>query len=129
MADLTFQAGSILVECGTNLPSAMSLDNSAFSQTWGVAPEVHGVGLETQLTNAGWTLFYMAGAIHKRGFGFNEEARVRAAVASVIADVHAGKCNCVEITSLVNKSFLGIPYVGITAHARHIQDGLQFRGR
>jgi hypothetical protein len=70
----------------------------------------------------------MAGSVKKHAFGMDEEARVRTAVGRVIKDVQAQKCNCVEITHVATKSFLGLPYVSITAHARHIQGGTQFNG-
>jgi hypothetical protein len=126
---MTFQSGAILVEDGTTLPGDMSLQSSPFSPSWRSVPDVDSEGLDAQLGKAGWTLFYMAGAIHKHAFGFDEDKRVRAAVSRVIRDVQSEKCNCLEITGLTTKAFLGIPYVSVTAHARHIQDGTQFRGR
>ena len=129
MAVLALQPGAILVEDGTILPGAMSLERSAFSQTWRSVPNLDRIGLEAEIAKAGWTFFYMAGVVKRHAFGWSEEKRVRAAVARVIKDVQSQKCNCLEITHLVTKSFLGIPYVSITAHARHIQKGCQFRGR
>jgi hypothetical protein len=126
---MAFQPGAILVEDGTNLPDAMSLQPSAFSHSWRSVPDAGGVGLDAQLGKAGWTFFYMAGAIRKHAFGFDEDKRMRTAVSRVIQDVQSEKCNCLEITGVTTKAFLGIPYVSITAHARHIQDGTQFRGR
>lgn len=126
---MAFQAGAILVEDGTILPGGLSLERSTFSQKWRSVPNLDRIGLEAQLAQAGWTFFYMAGAVKQCAFGFDEEKRVRAAVGRVIADVQSQRCNCLEITELATKGFLGIPYVSITAHARHIQDGSQFRGR
>ena len=129
MAVLAFQPGAILVEDGTILPGAMSLERSALSQTWRSVPNLDRIGLEAQIAKAGWTFFYMAGVVKRHAFGWGEEKRVRAAVARIIKDVQSQECNCLEITHLATKSFLGIPYVSITAHARHIQDGYQFCGR
>lgn len=129
MAELTFQDGAILVEGGTTLPGAISLRPGAFAGDWSSIPGLDSKGLETQLTAAGWTFFYMAGVVRKHAFGFDEKKRVRAAVGRVIQDVRSQHCNCLELTHLATSSILGIPYVSITAHARHIQDGCQFRGR
>jgi len=116
--------GAILIEDGTILPGEVSLQQSAYSNTWKSAP-----GLDARLAKSGWTFFYMAGTIQKHAFGFDEGKRVHSAVARVIKDVQSERCNCVEITDLTTKSFLGIPYVSVTAHARHVQDGSRFRGR
>lgn len=129
MAIPSLQPGTILVEAGTSLPDAMCLQQGAPSGTWRPVSNPDGVGLQARLTTAGWTLFYMAGAIHRRAFGFDEAQRVNAAVAGIISDVRHQNCNSLEITHVATKAFLGIPYVSITAHARHIQDGCQFRGR
>jgi hypothetical protein len=128
MAAQSFQPGAILVESGTILPAAMLLEPDTLLCTWRSVSDPEHVGLPAQLTKAGWTLFFMTGAIHKWAFGFDETKRVHAAVGRIIKDVQDQKCNCLEITHLVTKAFLGIPYVSITAHARHIQTGCQFRG-
>jgi len=71
-------------------------------------------------------LFYMAGEIRTNALGFNAENRLRKAVRRIIAEVDGQKCNCMEITSVAAKTFLGIPYVTVVAHSRHIQSGCQF---
>jgi len=129
MTGLGCQAGTILVEDGTILPGAMAPEHCADSQSWGSMPNLDRIGLEALLAKAGWTFFYMAGLIKRYAFGSGAEKRLHTAVERVIQDVHSQKCNCLEITRIAKKSFLGVPYVSVTAHARHIQDGCQFRGR
>jgi hypothetical protein len=41
----------------------------------------------------------------------------------------AQSCNSIEITSVIGKSFLKVPYVSVIAHVRHLQTGLVFSGR
>ena len=126
---MTFQPGAILVENGTTLPSAVALQTSELSESWRSVAGLDRNSLDAQLEAAGWTFFYMAGVINRHAFGFNEDKRVRAAVGRVIEDVQSERCNSLEITGLTTRSFFGVPYVSVTAHARHIQDGNQFRGR
>jgi hypothetical protein len=71
-------------------------------------------------------LFYMAGEIHTRSFGFNDLSRTDRAVAKVINAVTRDSCNCLEITALKRGSFLGLPYTSLIAHSRHIQRGRSF---
>jgi hypothetical protein len=42
-----------------------------------------------------------------------------------LAQTRSQHFNCLEITHIVRKHFLGIPYVSIAAHSRHIQRGPQ----
>ena len=53
--------------------------------------------------------------IKANAFGFDEEKRVNAAVSRVAKFVRAQNCNCLEITQMATKSFLGIPYVSVVA--------------
>jgi len=129
MPDMPVTTGALLIEDGTMLPSSMVLERKAFSPGWKSLPNLDHHGLEAQLGQSGWTLFYMAGEIKTSGMGFDAEKRIRTAMGKVIEDVQGQKCNCLEITHMASKSFLGIPYVSVTAHARHIQAGSEFRGR
>ena len=121
--------GTILIENGTILPDSLLLNREPYSMNWTCASHLDGHGLEGQLRRIGWTLFYMAGDIKANAFGFDEEKRVNAAVSRVAKRVRAQNCNCLEITQMATKSFLGIPYVSVVAHSRHIQDSCQFRHR
>jgi hypothetical protein len=71
----------------------------------------------------------MAGEIKISAFGFDREKAVRRAVKGVITNVEAQKCNCLEITQVSPKSFLGIPYVNVRAHSRHIHKSSAFSDR
>ena len=134
------QLGAVLVEAGTNLPDRVSLRPGVLSSGWSstseqgrnprfVVTSLEGSALSTEVEKAGWTYFYMAGEIRKHAFGFDREKRERAAMGRVIEDVQTQNCNCLQVTGIRNHSFLGIPYVSITAHARHIQNGSEFHGR
>ena len=68
----------------------------------------------------------MAGAIKTIGFGFARRTMIQAALKRVIATVKLQECNCLEIDAIAMRSFLGLPYVCLSAHSRHIQSGLVF---
>jgi hypothetical protein len=84
--------------------------------------------LETELSAAGWTLFYIAIAIRKTAFGLNRENMIRTALKRVIANVSLERCNCLEIDKVASHSFLGLPYVSVSGHPRHLQQGMVFSG-
>ena len=128
MAVPTCQQGTILVEEGAILPGGVSLDPGSFPRNWRSVAHLDRTALAAAISKAGWTFFFMAGIVKKHAFGLDAQKRMHTAVARVIEDVRAQKCNCVEITHLATKSLLGLPYLSITAHARHIQGGCQFSG-
>ena len=63
----------------------------------------------------------MAGKIQATVFGFDKQQALHTAVERIIADVESENCNCVEITEVRMKSFLGLPYACVSAHSRHVQ--------
>ena len=70
------------------------------------------------------------GQQHKRSaFGFNRARMIHAALQRVISSVQQQKCNCLEIDEVAMHSFLGVPYVSVSAHPRHIQKGILFAGQ
>jgi hypothetical protein len=121
-------AGTILIQDGTVVPDSMLLQSVPYSPSWTSVTNLDRTQLEGQLRKAGWTYFFMAGQIHTSAFGFDEQKRLRTAVKRAIRDVQSLNCNCVEITGVTTKSFLGLPYVSVTAQSRHIQSENQFRG-
>jgi hypothetical protein len=121
-------AGSILVDGATRLPGSMHLDRAPDSNGW-TALNGGRAAFETEVREAGWTFFFLAGEIKATVFGFDREKTLRDAVKRLIANVKSHDCNSIEITQVSNKSFLKMPYVSVSAHARHLQKGLAFSGR
>jgi hypothetical protein len=54
---------------------------------------------------------------------------IDSALQRVIAGARLQHCNCIEIDEVSAHSFLGIPYVSVSAHTRHIQKGMIFSGQ
>jgi len=118
-------AGSILIEEGTLLPDSVLLDSESYSSGWAAVMNRNST-LDNEIKEGGWTFFFMAGEIKSTVFGFNRQKNLGAALRRLIASVKLTKCNSFEITQVVSKSFLSVPYVSITAHSRHLQQGLVF---
>ena len=51
------------------------------------------------------------------------------ALRRAITRVSQQKCNCLEIDAVTSHSFLGIPYVTVSGHPRHIQKAAVFSGQ
>ena len=122
----SIKAGTILIERNATMPESLRLEGSAYSSGWRSVSNHDLNGLDAEIHKAGWTFFFMAGEIKITAFGFDKEGAERRAVNRVIRNAESHKCNCVEITEVSAKSFLGMPYVKVNAHSRHIQDGSTF---
>ena len=80
--------------------------------------------MDRKLCEVGWTFFYMAGEVNAMAFGSDSEKTTRRAIKKVIANMKSGKFNCLEISRVEAKSFLGLPYVTVAGHPRHIQESM-----
>src|SRR5258708_27130678 len=123
----TITAGSILVEEGTHLPKSLLLQSESNSNGWAAVKDARST-FEKKIQEAGWTFFFMAGEIKATVFGFDRQKAMRAALKRLITDVRSQHCNSIEITQVMSKSFLSVPYVSVSAHPRHIQKGMFFPG-
>src|SRR5579864_8177537 len=120
----TINAGSILVEKSTLLPSPMKLESGPTENGWArVTNNPDRQQLEKELSAAGWTFFLMAGAIKTIAFGFGRPRMIQTALKRLITTVKLQKCNCLEIDGIAMRSFLGLPYISLSGHSRHIQNG------
>src|SRR5580692_7500673 len=115
-------AGSILVEGSAHLPNALLLQTDADSNGWAEIKDNRST-FEKAIRDAGWTFFFMAGEIQATVFGFDKPKALRTALKRLITDVQSQHCNSVEIGQVADKSLLGLPYVRVTAHVRHLQKG------
>ncbi len=122
------KTGTILIEGDATMPRSLVLEGKSYSGGWRSVSNLDLNGLDAAIHKAGWTFFFMAGEIKITAFGFDKDRAVRRAVKRVITNVEAHKCNCVEITEVAAKSFLGMPYVNVSAHSRHIQKSSAFAG-
>ncbi len=122
MAD-TIKMGTILITEGTLLPESLSLESEAYAYGWRLVKNLDSKGLDQIIGQAGWNFFYVAGVIETNAFGSDEKKTTRKAIKQIIANLKSKNFNCLEITRVAAKRSLGIPYVRVSAHSRHIQEG------
>ena len=122
----TIGTGTILVEKSAQLPEFLRMEGDSTAGWARVANHLDDHQLETELSTAGWTFFYMAGRIKATAFGFDKEKMAHAALKRLIAKVRLEKCNCLEIDEVVTHSFLGLPCVSVSGHSRHLKKGMSF---
>ena len=115
--------GTILIEGGALLPDSLRFESEPYAKGWRLVKNLDGYGLDRKIRQAGWTFFYMA-QIKASAFGFDREKAVRRAVNRVLANLRSEKFNSLEINQVAAKRFLGLPYVTVFAHRRHIQESM-----
>ena len=120
----TIKAGAILIEDGALLPESLGLESEPRSNGWRRVKNLDGVELDRRVREAGWTFFYLAGEIKANVFGFDVEKTTRKATTRLLEILKSDKLNCLEITQVACKRFLGMPYVSVSGHARHIQGSM-----
>jgi hypothetical protein len=118
----TIEIGTILIKEGTHLPESLHLQSDPCVKGWRAVKNLSSSAIDLKLSEVGWTFFFMAGEVNAVAFGSDSEKTTRRAVAKVIANMKSGLYNCLEISRVAAKSFLGLPYVTVAGHPRHIQE-------
>jgi hypothetical protein len=115
-------AGSIHIDAGGQLPKFLSLRTQSLLNSWPAITNVRST-FEAEIRKAGWVFFFMAGKIEKTAFGFDKRKTLHTALNRLTRSVRSQKCNSFEITDVTSKHFLGMSWVSVSAHARHLQRG------
>jgi hypothetical protein len=63
----------------------------------------------------------MAAEVKAMFFGSLKAAKVQSALQRILAKVKPQHFNGLEVTAIVARRFLGVPYVTVSAHSRHMQ--------
>ena len=118
------RSGTILIEEGTPLPTSLQLESESYSQHWRAVQNLDGYGLDRKIRAAGWNFFLLAGEVKSSVFGFDRERATLKAVSRLLASLKPDQLNCLQITHVALKRFLGLPYVSVSAHFRQIQESM-----
>ena len=116
------KTGTILIKEGVFLPESLRFESEPYSKGWRLVKNLDGYGLDRKICEAGWNFFFMAGEIEANVFGFDVEKTTHRAIKRVLANLKSEKFNSLGITQVAAKRFLGLPYVSVSAHPRHIQE-------
>src|SRR5712664_1602854 len=115
---------TVFIRQGERLPTALSVESEAFLPGWRVVKNLDRQALTREVEGANWNFFYLAGEMRATVFGREGLGALRRAVKCVLAKQEGQKFNSLEITKIVSKRFLGIPFMSVAAHSRHIQQGV-----
>jgi hypothetical protein len=116
--------GSILIRENTLLPADLAIETEVVFPGWRAVRNLNGHELGRKIQQANWNFFCLAGAIRTIVFGGDGQTPVHQAVSQILAKLNGKPFNSLEITGVVAKRFLGIPFLSVTANSRHIQESL-----
>ena len=120
---MKLEVGSKLVEQGATMPRVVELNSFTLFDCWRVMGSTSRGAFYDQVNGSGWNLFYIAGHLDTLSIGLNREDALRRGVRRLAARVRAESFNCMEVTEIKTRHFLGIPYLFISADILHIQRG------
>ena len=115
---------TVLIRENTVLPNDLSVDTEAVFPGWKAVRNLDGYELGRAIHEANWNFFYLAGEIHAIALGRKRQKTRLQAVKRIVSKLKGKQFNCLEITSLVQKRFLGFPFVSVSANSRHIQESV-----
>src|SRR6201982_1347456 len=128
----TFNVGTILIDERPLITQLLGLESEPYSGNWSVVKTPDGFALDRKIHAAGWNFFFMAAEVKVMFFGALGAKRIQKALTRILGKVKQQHFNSLEVTGIVLKRFLGVPYTTVSAHSRHIQqscllDGIQQR--
>lgn len=113
--------GIIFIRDGTILPPILFVTTDAFIPNWRIVTSHNRSTLTRSIEGCDWYFFYLAGDIQATVLGGNTRRVLRKALKAILTKHGNDQLNSIEITSIVSRRVLGIPFTTFTAHSRQIQ--------
>ena len=117
------QVGTILIEDRPLVTRILDLESEPYSGNWSVVNAIDGFALDRKIHAAGWNFFFMAEEVKATVFGSLAAKSIQKALKRIFLKVRKEGFNCLEVTKMVENRFLGVPYITVCTHSRHIQQG------
>ncbi|HET7442354.1 MAG TPA: hypothetical protein VFJ47_13710 [Terriglobales bacterium] len=117
----TIQVGTILIDELPMMAQVLGLTSEPYSANWSVIKALDGFALDCKIHAAGWNFFFMAAEVKALLFGALGAKKIQNALKRILVKVRHQNFNSLEVTGIVAKRFMGVPYAVVSAHSRHIQ--------
>lgn len=117
----TVQAGTILMKEWPGMTTLLGLESEPCYGRWSLLKVLNGFALDRKIHAAGWNFFFMATEVKVMFLGSLGAAKIQNALKRILKKVKEQHFNGLEVTEIVSRRFLGVPYVTISAHSRHMQ--------
>jgi hypothetical protein len=103
------------------MPHILGLETEPCLGEWSMVTRPDAFTLDGKIRIAGWNFFFMAAEVKAMFLGSLRAAKVHIALKRILAKVKGQHFNGLEVTQIVARHFLGVPYVTVTAHSRQMQ--------
>jgi hypothetical protein len=117
----TVQVGTILMKEWPGMPQFLGFEPDPGLGGWTTVKAPDAFTLDRKVHAAGWNFFFMAAEVKTMFFGSLRASKVQSALKRILAKVKQQHFNAFEVTAIVARHFLGVPYVTVSAHSRHLQ--------
>jgi hypothetical protein len=119
--------GLLLIEPTAPLPRCFEVDAHTHPSAWtSIEHTLSPQKIESELSAAGWTFFFMARPVRVTAFAFNRDRALEEALQRCMRAATEQRCNALQIESVETQSFLGIWRGSLSIRPRHIQQGMLF---
>jgi hypothetical protein len=125
---LIIQVGTILMKDWPGMPKLAGFETEPGWAQWNIVKVPDAFTLDRKIHAAGWNFFFMAAEVKAIFFGSLTAAKVQSALKRILAKVKPQHFNGLEVTAIVTRHFLGVPYVTVSAHSRHMQHSCNLDG-
>jgi hypothetical protein len=115
------QVGAILIQDWPLMRQLGGLESEPYSGNWRLVKVLDGFALDRNVRAAGWNFFFMAPEVKAVFLGGLGAKKIQKALTRILRKVKQEHFNGLEVTEIVAKRFLGVPYAVVSAHSRHAQ--------
>jgi hypothetical protein len=115
------QVGTILIEDRPLVTQILDLESESYSGKWSVIKAIDGFALDRKIHAAGWNFFFIAEEVKATVFGSLAARSIQKALKRILVKVRKQDFSYLEVTKMVENRFLGVPYITVCTHPRHIQ--------
>jgi hypothetical protein len=117
----TVKVGTILIKQWPGMTRHLGLESEQYSGEWSRLKALDGFALDRKIHAAGGNFFFMATEVKAIFLGKAGATKIQNALQRILGKVRQEHFNCLEVTAIVARRFLGVPYVTVLAHCRHMQ--------
>ena len=117
------QVGTTFIQNRPLILHTLGLESEPYEGTWDVLQFLPSAGLDRRIRGDGWNYFFMAAEVRASAFDRLMDKSIRKALKQIFVKVRNADFNCLEVTDITEKRCLGVPYITVCAHSRHIQQG------
>ena len=99
----------------------LGLESEPYSGSWRLVKALDGFSIDRKIRASGWNFFFMATEVKTMILGALGADKLHNAMKRILEKVRGQHFNSLEVTGIVERRFLGLPYTIVSAHSRHVQ--------